>query len=148
MTPPIIDITGHRFGRLTVTRNVGCDSQRNRLWQCICDCGNTSAVSSINLRNGRTRSCGCLHAEQSALNGAASSYKDIVGYHGAHIRVYKEYGKASGYECEHCTNVAEDWALMKRASRVWEDEYGYYSCNPDDYMPLCKLCHQEYDHVH
>jgi len=29
-------------------------------WLCKCDCGNTYEVSSSNLKNGTTRSCGCI----------------------------------------------------------------------------------------
>ena len=32
-------------------------------WHCRCDCGNECDVSSEQLRNGGTRSCGCLHNE-------------------------------------------------------------------------------------
>ena len=44
-----------------------------------------------------------------------ASSKEEIGYMGAHGRVYRKYGKASNYECELCTNIAKEWALMKRA---------------------------------
>ena len=53
------DLTGKRFGMLTVI----CRSeQRSRyaVWECKCDCGNTTHVLSTNLRRGFTKSCGCL----------------------------------------------------------------------------------------
>ena len=53
-----LDLTDQRFGRLTVLRrgeNIGnCTT-----WVCRCDCGRETAVRTYNLRNGRTRSCGC-----------------------------------------------------------------------------------------
>lgn len=61
--PRLVDRTGDRHGRLTVLRraeNVG----RHVAWLCICDCGNTTAVQGDHLQAGRTRSCGCLHAEE------------------------------------------------------------------------------------
>ena len=53
------DLTGQRFGRLTVVACVGTDGHGNAVWECKCDCGNVTSVRSQNLRNGATRSCGC-----------------------------------------------------------------------------------------
>lgn len=55
------DLTGQRFGKLTVVR--ATDERRNGkvVWECRCDCGNTKLVSGGSLRDGSTRSCGCLH---------------------------------------------------------------------------------------
>lgn len=57
-----IDLTGQRFGRLTVISRV--ENKNNKAtWRCLCDCGNEATVRSDSLRNGDTRSCGCLHNE-------------------------------------------------------------------------------------
>ena len=55
----IIDITGQRFGKLTV--QYMCQERRNRqtVWHCLCDCGNETDVVSQALRSGHTKSCGC-----------------------------------------------------------------------------------------
>lgn len=54
-----VDITGQKFGRLEVQRPVGKDSSGNIIFECLCDCGNTSIAVGINIRKGRTKSCGC-----------------------------------------------------------------------------------------
>lgn len=54
-----IDITGERFGNLTAICRVDSKSTRS-MWKCACDCGNETIVSVSNLRNGHTKSCGCL----------------------------------------------------------------------------------------
>ena len=37
-----IDLTGKRFGRLIVIRQIGVDKRRReKTWLCQCDCGNT-----------------------------------------------------------------------------------------------------------
>ena len=59
----IEDLTGKRFGKLTVLQ----ESERKNYWICQCDCGNTTEVVSGSLRGGRTKSCGCL--KQSDLTG-------------------------------------------------------------------------------
>ena len=60
------DLTGQRFGRLTVikfsrwiTRSSG---KRNRMWLCQCDCGNICEVLHEYLRCGDTNSCGCVNS--------------------------------------------------------------------------------------
>lgn len=54
------DITGQKFGHLTVISRVGSDSARNSLWNCRCDCGNDIAVTKRNLTSGIVKSCGCM----------------------------------------------------------------------------------------
>ena len=62
-----IDLTGQRFGRLTVVGEGGrTQGRKSKKWRCVCDCGNESSVVAGNLKNGHTRSCGCLGDEQRA----------------------------------------------------------------------------------
>lgn len=49
-----IDITGQRYGRLTVLRRNGSSPSKKALWECVCDCGNVVTVFSTNLRKGTT----------------------------------------------------------------------------------------------
>lgn len=56
-----IDITNQTFGRWTVKKYIGPSPQSRRsIWECLCSCGNTGAVNSQDLRDGHSRSCGCL----------------------------------------------------------------------------------------
>jgi hypothetical protein len=54
-----IDLTGQRFGRLTVVEHAGIDKWVQMIWRCICDCGGSSVVPGGILRRGHTKSCGC-----------------------------------------------------------------------------------------
>ena len=58
-----IDLTGKQFGRLTALYTNGRNGKGNIIWHCKCQCGNETDVLGINLRNGATRSCGCLFKE-------------------------------------------------------------------------------------
>lgn len=64
------DLTGQRFGRLTVLRegnriiDGGYAMSHKARWICRCTCGNETVVLGENLRQGNTRSCGCLGAEK------------------------------------------------------------------------------------
>lgn len=53
-------LTGRRFGRLEVQNLFGLYPTR---WGVLCDCGNTSVVSSGNLKRGNTKSCGCFRVD-------------------------------------------------------------------------------------
>ena len=49
--------TGQKFGRLTLIEKL------KHGWLCICDCGKETKVLGYRLRNGSTKSCGCLRKE-------------------------------------------------------------------------------------
>lgn len=55
-----IDLTGQRFGRRVVVSMAGKTKQNTILWECRCDCGAISQVTTGSLRAGRSMSCGCL----------------------------------------------------------------------------------------
>jgi hypothetical protein len=57
------DLTGQRFGRLTVMRRL---PQPDGRCECRCDCGAATLVDPRNLKSGNTLSCGCLMRELSA----------------------------------------------------------------------------------
>lgn len=58
----VYDLTGQRFGRLTVIAYVG-RIQKTTRWQCKCDCGKLLTVQAGHLNNGKSKSCGCLRKE-------------------------------------------------------------------------------------
>ena len=62
--PSLIDLTGQRFGKLTVvSRAEDCVTKSGKklvAWLCKCDCGKKCVVRSTNLKNGITKSCGCI----------------------------------------------------------------------------------------
>lgn len=58
------DITGKRFGRLTVKGlyEKG-NNKKSPLWLCKCDCGAETIVAGTNIRIGHTTSCGCATSQ-------------------------------------------------------------------------------------
>ena len=58
-----IDLTGQRFGRLTVIERAKSGSSGRARWLCKCDCGNQIVTDALDLRRGTTRSCGCICKE-------------------------------------------------------------------------------------
>lgn len=55
----IKDLTGIKFGKLTVIKITPERKNRQVVWECLCDCGNTVYVVGQALRTGHTTSCGC-----------------------------------------------------------------------------------------
>jgi hypothetical protein len=63
-----IDLTGKRFGRLTVITDNGKSSKGIR-WLCQCDCGNKKTICGSSLRGGVTKSCGCYNVDSHTKHG-------------------------------------------------------------------------------
>jgi CRISPR/Cas system CSM-associated protein Csm2 small subunit len=63
-TKKITDITGKKYGKLTVIEFIENNSGKN-MWLCECDCEehNQVAVWQGNLHSGQTTSCGCIRIE-------------------------------------------------------------------------------------
>lgn len=55
--------SGSKFGKLTVIERNFCKEPKGMKYYCKCDCGKFISVASINLRVGKTKSCGCLKSE-------------------------------------------------------------------------------------
>jgi hypothetical protein len=61
MKTTLIDITGQKFGRLTVLKRVESKGKSEEaFWLCRCDCGKEKVVRGYSLRSESTQSCGCL----------------------------------------------------------------------------------------
>jgi len=82
------DLTGQRFGRLTVIELSDKRSGRNVVWRCKCDCGNEVYVRSANLVTEDTKSCGCLQKEKSV--------KDLTGQRFGRLIAIEPTDKRSG----------------------------------------------------
>ena len=68
-----IDLTNQQFGRWKV---IGFDKNKNKqtYWKCKCECGTEKSVNGARLKNGSSKSCGCLSREITAKR----SMKDIT----------------------------------------------------------------------
>ena len=61
-----IDLTGQKFGRLTVIERVESAKKKNTIWRCLCDCGVEKNIPACDLKSGHTKSCGCLLREKAS----------------------------------------------------------------------------------
>lgn len=94
-----IDITGKKFGKLTVLGVHHLGKRNTRYWLCKCECGKETVQISANLKSGRIKSCGCQRyielSERNKKHGMAGT------------RIYRiwrgmisrcKYKTATGYE--------------------------------------------------
>jgi hypothetical protein len=70
--PNFMDLTGQRFGRLTVVRRAPPPRTR---WHCRCDCGGESISPTSTLRSGASQSCGCLQRERASASAKIKQVK-------------------------------------------------------------------------
>lgn len=61
--PKYVEMIGKSFGRLTVISRAENDKNGTARWLCRCECGNEITTWGTCLRNGNTKSCGCLNDE-------------------------------------------------------------------------------------
>lgn len=52
-----IDLTGQKFGRLTVLEIAVDEPGKKKKWKCRCDCGNECIIAGSNLRSGHSTQC-------------------------------------------------------------------------------------------
>ena len=97
------DLTGQRFGRLTVIKRTDERNHGSVVYECLCDCGNTIKVMSQSLKDGGTRSCGCLQSETSKKIGIQVGLRyDLTGQKFGKLTVLERIrveGKGIYYKC-------------------------------------------------
>lgn len=73
-----IDITGKKYGRLLVIGHYHSDMKKS-YWKCKCECGNEIICIGDNLKNGHTKSCGCLRKDKCKIAGKQSFKHGYTG---------------------------------------------------------------------
>ena len=69
-----------KFGMLFVKGDSGYRTANGSiLWECMCDCGGVARTRGADLRNGHTRSCGCLVGGK-ILHGCAKRDNETKEY--------------------------------------------------------------------
>lgn len=111
----LIDLTGKRFGKLTVISKAGHNVYGKLLWDTICECGNKKITSGEVLKRGHVKSCGCIYRLQKGL----SQTKEYKVWHNMMRRCYnprcssyKSYGKLGITVCERWHNFKDFLADM------------------------------------
>lgn len=119
------DLSGQRFGRLTVIHRM--EGANCKYYYCKCDCGNVVTVLGKSLTSGNTKSCGCLHREQlternykhgerrTRLYKTWISMKQRCSVHRAKYKQWEGRG----------IKVCDEWRDSFTAFKDWAEANGY-----------------------
>lgn len=135
------DLTGQRFGKLVVQRR-SADRGRGKKplvkWDCLCDCGNITTVSTGALKTGHTKSCGCLWKS----HGYANKEKLYQVWLNMRRRCYEPTNKRWEHYGGKGIQVCGEWKDDYLAFREWAMSNGYKKSltldrvdNDGDYCP-------------
>lgn len=124
-----IDLTGERFGRLTVIEYAGIRHGRTH-WFCECVCGNEIVTSSNSLRRGRTKSCGCIRKEHSAAQAKKAGIvrgTQMIKHGLSNTRLYNVW-KGMHQRCNnHNNKFFKDYGGRGIAvCKAWENYQNFY----------------------
>lgn len=114
----LIDLAGIRFGKLIVVQYIRKNKFGVLYWLCKCDCGNSKTTRGSNLRDGLTKSCGCIQKKM-----ASDLCRKLRLKHG-HSMVVKR------------TRTYESWISM--ISRCNNNNHKYYHCYGGRGIKVCE----------
>lgn len=114
------DLSGQKFGRLTVVSYSHTPAKSTSHWVCRCDCGNEVVKASALLRRGTVKSCGCLKRDfpNHVTHGGSRTPEYNVWAmmlrrcYEPKARTYKDYGGRGITVCGRWRDFANFWADM------------------------------------
>lgn len=120
----IVDLTGQRFGRLTVLEITNKKKYGKILWHCKCDCGNTKEATNSSLKCGDVKSCGCLQKDTRRIN--AKNIKTKTKHGMCEKRLYRIYHNMISRCYRKCTNGYENYGGRGiKVCEQWLGEKGF-----------------------
>lgn len=123
-----IDMTGKKFGKLTV---IGQDSNWNGKgvhWLVKCECGNTKSFTGYYLRTWKPKSCGCESQKKYNRNELIELLKNYVDKNGYPINLTKDFSSKKDMPCfetyrDEFGGGLADWLKLCGYTLTQEEEY-------------------------
>ena len=125
----LINLAGKRFGMLTVIKRASQNGKQGEpKWLCRCDCGNTAIAYGRQLREGKTKSCGCMRyiptMQPHYIHGGAKTrlfriWQLMISRCTCKTNSdYRKYGKRG-------ISVCDEWKSSFISFRDWALSHGY-----------------------
>lgn len=115
---------GYKIGKLTVLKEASTlrlpSGQTNRVFVCLCDCGNEKNIRLLHLLRGRTLSCGCISKTRNGLGNTplCKAWRSIK------YRTSENYFERHLYFDKGIT-VCEEWVNSWESFKNWSLSNGY-----------------------
>lgn len=156
----LIDLTGKKFGRLTVKEKSDNDQNGKSRWLCICGCGVEKTIYGHSSRSNHTKSCGCLNKEivsqmgklnkrHGHTNKNSKTYRAWTGMrdrcNNKNNKRYEDYGGRGIKVCERWSNKKNGFEnFLEDIGEIPKDRYLCRVRINGNYFPKnCKLSRRE-----
>jgi len=141
------NLKSKKYGKLTIVDSIGYhefpSGRKCKLVKCVCECGNEIIVLINSIKNGSTKSCGCLQVESAITHGyyrhplysvwrtmkdrcLNKNCKSYYLYGGRGINIYENWITNAGEFIEYCISLGYKKGLL--LDRI-DNEKGYLPGN-------------------
>lgn len=117
------DLTGKKFGRLTVIGRTNNSSWWEIKWICICECWNGIEVQSGNIKSWHTNSCWCFFIECHTKHWMVKTRQYRIWRNLKNRCLYKTHNSYKNYGWRWIT-VCDRW--LESFENFWEDMKKWY----------------------
>lgn len=131
----VSEYIGKRYNKLVVVEDAGKDEHNRPMVKCICDCGNETTTLLKYLKNGDTKSCGCLkhHVFDDHNFKHGLTPRDFNDYEKRIYIIWRNMRRRCNNESDQAYNhyggrgivVCEDWNNDYALFREWAVSNGY-----------------------
>lgn len=104
---------GNRFNKLTAIRFSHRNKWKNQFWFFRCDCGKEKVIRVNNVKNGNTKSCGCLFKKGNNLMHGMTDTKTHNSWIAMRKRCLKSDDKDYKYYGGRGITICPEWIIFE-----------------------------------